>query len=85
MDTCLEELAQSRETQLDLLLSLQVRCQLLTNCVTCPEAVGGTADATHSRVLQISLSRQLNSIRRSLPMSIISMSEFDSISPYHRH
>lgn len=69
LEDCARVLSQGTETSLDILLTTQIRCQLITNGITCPKneniEIGGFSPP--SRLLYTSLLRQLDDIRQSLP------------------
>lgn len=68
MDVCLSIMSEQGESNLDMLLALQVKCQIITNQLTnsgVDEPMGGP-----STVLLTALLAQLNDIRRNLPTQI---------------
>ncbi|KAL7914420.1 hypothetical protein GGI35DRAFT_440133 [Trichoderma velutinum] len=67
LEDCARVLSQGTETSLDILLTTQIRCQLITNGITCPinKEIGGFSPP--SRLLYTALLRQLDDIRQSLP------------------
>ncbi|KAH9906340.1 hypothetical protein F4778DRAFT_801578 [Xylariomycetidae sp. FL2044] len=72
MDTCLRVLHEEKETDLDLLLTFQVACQIITNQITCPP-MGETSDGfvpQTSATLTSVLLGQLRNSWQSLPAGI---------------
>ncbi|KAF3075519.1 hypothetical protein CFAM422_002544 [Trichoderma lentiforme] len=69
LEDCARVLSQGTETSLDILLTTQIRCQLITNGITCPKneniEIGGFSSP--SRLLYTALLKQLDDIRQSLP------------------
>lgn len=68
-DDCLGILAQGRETDLDLLLATQVKCQIITNSLTCPhfDSFEDEGSTLPPAVLMKAMLGRLNDIRQSLP------------------
>ncbi|KAI1412437.1 hypothetical protein F5Y13DRAFT_163584 [Hypoxylon sp. FL1857] len=77
LDDCLRVLSEGRETYLDALLAMQVKCQIITNQLTCssPDEMAGAEDPKAlSAVLSTALLRQLGNIRQTLPAEVGSQS-----------
>ncbi|KAI1139781.1 hypothetical protein F5Y05DRAFT_411965 [Hypoxylon sp. FL0543] len=73
LDDCLRILGEGRETYLDTLLATQVKCQLITNQLSCygfNETQGAEDAKALSTILSTALLRQLDSIRQGLPAEI---------------
>ncbi|KAI1381383.1 hypothetical protein F4677DRAFT_402845 [Hypoxylon crocopeplum] len=73
MDDCLRLVSEGRETHLDMLLATQVKCQIITNQLTCPspgEFMGGESSKAPSAVLVAALLGQLSDIRQNLPAQL---------------
>ncbi|KAJ4387719.1 hypothetical protein N0V93_008318 [Gnomoniopsis smithogilvyi] len=72
-DECLSTLAEGSETELDILLTMQIKCQIITNSLTCPfpdEAVGNESLNGPPPVLMAAMKGRLNDIKQSLPPQI---------------
>lgn len=77
LDDCLRVLREGRETYLDALLVMQIKCQIITNELTISssdEAKGTEDPKVLSLVLSTALLRQLGDIRQGLPSGIGSLS-----------
>lgn len=77
METCLRIIGDGTETDLDILLALQVKCQLLGNFVN--HSSMREAETEMKRpfvpfILQTSLIKQLADLESSLPNSILTLS-----------
>ncbi|KAL6815337.1 hypothetical protein GGI42DRAFT_338665 [Trichoderma sp. SZMC 28013] len=69
LEDCARVLSQGTETSLDILLTTQIRCQLITNGITCPINQNMETEGCNppSRLLYTALLKQLDDIRQSLP------------------
>ncbi|KAI2617419.1 hypothetical protein GGR54DRAFT_641069 [Hypoxylon sp. NC1633] len=77
MDNCLRFLSEGRETHLDILLATQIKCQIITNQLSCPpagELLGGDSSRAPWIFLTAALLRQLDDIRQNLPAQVESES-----------
>ncbi|KAI0843735.1 hypothetical protein F5Y06DRAFT_302809 [Hypoxylon sp. FL0890] len=77
LDDCLRLLGEGRETYLDALLVAQVKCQIITNQLTCSlsdETPGLEDPKVLSVILSTALLRQLGNIRQGIPAEIRSQS-----------
>ncbi|KAI0884830.1 uncharacterized protein GGS22DRAFT_147291 [Annulohypoxylon maeteangense] len=75
LEECLRLCSEGRETHLDILLTAQIKCQIITNHLSCApydEIVGLEGPKASSAALTTALLRQLNDIRQSLPADIAS-------------
>ncbi|KAI2467660.1 hypothetical protein F4781DRAFT_302295 [Annulohypoxylon bovei var. microspora] len=75
LDECLRIFSEGRETHLDILLTAQIKCQIITNhlsCASLDETVGTESPKAPSVALNTALLRQLNDIRQNLPADISS-------------
>ncbi|KAI0385300.1 hypothetical protein F5Y04DRAFT_182934 [Hypomontagnella monticulosa] len=73
MDDCLRLISEGKETHLDVYLAAQIKCQIITNHLTCPcayELAGPDSLKVSSAVLTSALLRQLNDIQKSLPVQV---------------
>ncbi|KAI0181837.1 hypothetical protein GGR52DRAFT_57594 [Hypoxylon sp. FL1284] len=73
MDECLRILSEGKETQGDIVLAAQVKCQIITYQLTRPPTnypAGGESLKAPSTILTDALLRQLNDIRQSLPADL---------------
>ena len=78
MNSCLRILGEGKETHLDILLATQLKCQLITNQLTCSqmnEPVDGEILKAPQAMLMTALLRQLSDIRQTLPAQIRSESK----------
>lgn len=78
LDDCLRLIGEGKETYLDVYLAAQIKCQIITNHLTCPcayELTGPDSLKVSSAVLTSALLRQLNDIQKSLPPQVRSDSE----------
>lgn len=78
MDDCLRLLSEGRETPLDIVLSTQVKCQIITYQLTRPSAnglAGGESSKAPSAMLTAALLRQLGDVRQGLPAQLVSDSQ----------
>ncbi|OTB14791.1 hypothetical protein K445DRAFT_127374 [Daldinia sp. EC12] len=77
LDDCLRILEEEKETQMDILLTTQVRCQIISNQLTCSlgnQPPGAENPRAASTSLVAALLRELGNIRRNLPAEIESIS-----------
>ncbi|PSR84367.1 hypothetical protein BD289DRAFT_262295 [Coniella lustricola] len=75
LDRCLSVLAEGQETKLDILLATQVRCQIITNSLTClqlDEDAREEVSNVPSKGLITAMLGRLNDLRQSLPEHILS-------------
>ncbi|OTB01589.1 hypothetical protein M426DRAFT_323349, partial [Hypoxylon sp. CI-4A] len=75
LSECLHILSEQGETHLDILLVTQIRCQRITNQLTCPPADESEIvlpPPPSSSIVAGVLSRQLNDIRQNLPDEVAS-------------
>lgn len=73
LDDCLRLIGEGKETYLDVYLAAQIKCQIITNHLTCPcayELTGPDSLKVSSAVLTSALLRQLNDIQKSLPPQV---------------
>ncbi|KAI1803832.1 hypothetical protein F4811DRAFT_553484 [Daldinia bambusicola] len=76
LDDCLRILEEGKETHLDILLAMQVRCQIIINQLTCPpgnQPPGVETPKITAPSLVAALLRELDNIRRKLPPDIEAM------------
>ncbi|KAI1471988.1 uncharacterized protein F4812DRAFT_201402 [Daldinia caldariorum] len=76
LDDCLRILEEGKETYLDILLAMQVRCQIIINQLTCPpgdQPPGVETPKITAPSLVAALVRELHNIRRKLPADIEAM------------
>ncbi|KAH6890687.1 hypothetical protein B0T10DRAFT_561185 [Thelonectria olida] len=70
---CVRILSEGTETQLDILLATQVKCQLITNQLSCPpddEFAGSDSTNALPKILYATLQRQLGEIGQGLPLDL---------------
>ncbi|KAK3332377.1 hypothetical protein B0T19DRAFT_415483 [Cercophora scortea] len=72
LDSCLRMLSQGTETYMDIILATQVKCQIITDQLTCPStdpSLGETGESIKrpSPFLISALRGQVNEIRQSIP------------------
>ncbi|KAJ4404701.1 hypothetical protein N0V82_010444 [Gnomoniopsis sp. IMI 355080] len=70
LDECLRILADGNETGLDTLLVMQIKCQIITNSLTCPHSDEASRNESLNglpSVLMTAMKGRLNDIRQSLP------------------
>ncbi|KAI1213591.1 uncharacterized protein F4807DRAFT_408342 [Annulohypoxylon truncatum] len=75
LEECLYLFSEGRETHLDILLTAQIKCQIITNHLSCAspnEAIEVENPKAPSVALTTALLRQLNIIRQSLPADVAS-------------
>ncbi|KAI1451221.1 hypothetical protein F4805DRAFT_452224 [Annulohypoxylon moriforme] len=75
LEECLRFFSERGETHMDILLAAQIRCQIITNHLSCApsdEIIGIETPKAPSATLAMALLRQLNDIRQSLPTDIAS-------------
>ncbi|KAI8963008.1 hypothetical protein F5Y11DRAFT_167872 [Daldinia sp. FL1419] len=73
LDDCLRILEEEKETHTDILLTTQVRCQVISNQLTCSlgnQPAGAENPKTASTALVTALLRELDNIRRNLPVEL---------------
>ncbi|KAI1388440.1 uncharacterized protein F4822DRAFT_402841 [Hypoxylon trugodes] len=73
LSDCLRILGEGRGTSLDILLVTQIKCQIITNQLTCSqvdEIAGVEGPKVPSAALTTTLLRQVNDIRQNLPAQI---------------
>lgn len=78
MDDCVRILSAGQETQLDILLATQVKCNVITTQVTCSseeDSAEGENSKAPSTALYTAMLSQLNAIRKSLPEQFLSESK----------
>ncbi|KAK6446169.1 hypothetical protein FP744_10002418 [Trichoderma asperellum] len=69
LEDCARTLSQGTQSNLDILLATQIRCQLITNRITCPVTENTESGGLNppSRMIYLALLRQLDDIRHNLP------------------
>lgn len=70
LDECLSVLAEGSETDLDILLAMQIKCQIITNSLTCPHSDGESENESSNGmppVLMAAMKGRLNDVKQSLP------------------
>ncbi|XDG02863.1 hypothetical protein ABKA04_002478 [Annulohypoxylon sp. FPYF3050] len=75
LEECVRILSEGRETHRDILLTAQVKCQIITNHLSCAspdEAIGIESPKAPSAALTTAMLRQLNNIRQNLPADVAS-------------